>query len=112
MNTNQTDKATSRRKPTPTPWGFYRGGLKLNYYITGSLPGAKNVLQVATLTNITGGMTESNAELIVQAVNQYEALRAVAEAAKEFIKSDGPQPVGTNQQRFDALVKALKQFTP
>ena len=68
MKTNQTDKATA---VSPLPWTLSGNGIECaGRYRVGS------VNSIGTREGI------ANAALIVQAVNEYDALAAVAEAAK------------------------------
>jgi len=49
--------------------------------------------------------TEANANLIVEAVNQFSALKEVAEAAKELVVAMGDAKKGSHRVRFERVQK-------
>lgn len=94
--TNQTDKATTKRH-------WERG------YHSGDLVNRSDMRIVAKFAN------DFERDLTIQAVNQYEALRAVVDAAKrlELSMIEGRTNYYTlDQPAFRLFQAALKQLTP
>ena len=72
---------TQTDKSSPRPWRNYDGR------IYGPNPHGDDEILVADVSPGGAALTEydgDNANLIVQAVNEYDALNAVAEAAKKY----------------------------
>lgn len=75
---------TQNDKATPRPWKAYNadsGRIFKNWAVGGKVD------RIATIHDLgSSKAAQANAELIVRAINQYEALLAVAEAAEKVLR--------------------------
>ena len=76
---------------TPAPWKYNKLGLPV-------LPKGE-VARFTDVRWVNGFITEENARLIAELRNAYPKLRAVVEAAEDFMNSDGDYFAWTEDER-------------